>query len=404
MLNNKTIVVGVTGGIAAYKTCEIVSRLVKLGADVWVVMTREAAELVTPLTFRTLSGNPVITNLFDPGLSSLPVLHIAIADKADLILIAPCTANMIGKITGGIADDALTTIVMASKAPKIIAPAMNPNMWENQIVKENVEKLKKLNFKFIGPCEGMLACGVEDIGRMAEPEEIIEKIVGLLGVKQDLKGKQVLVTAGGTTEAIDPVRYISNRSSGKMGYAIAEAARERGAEVTLITAPTNLSVPLDVKVVRVESAAEMLDAVLQNYSKADVVIMAAAVGDYTVNTATSSPTTYDLRLTTKIKKSNKKLMLKLSPTEDILRTLARRKDRKGKIHVGFALETENLIKNAKQKLKEKELDMIVANGPETFGSDNIQFSIVKRSGEAVKYNKITKEKAAQIIISKIVGR
>ncbi|MFA4967866.1 MAG: bifunctional phosphopantothenoylcysteine decarboxylase/phosphopantothenate--cysteine ligase CoaBC, partial [Candidatus Margulisiibacteriota bacterium] len=251
MLKNKTIILGVTGGIAAYKSCTIVSRLKDLGADVWVVMTKEATKLVGPITFRTLSGNPVITDLFDDGISGLPVPHISLAEKADLIIIAPATANIIGKIARGIADDALTTIAMASGAKKLIAPAMNCNMWRNPIVEKNVEMLKNYRYEFVGPEEGKLACGDYDIGRMSEPEKIIEKIVEMIKEKQDFFGKTLLITAGGTREAIDPVRYISNRSSGKMGYALAEAAAKRGAEVVLISAPTHLSPPVNVKLINV---------------------------------------------------------------------------------------------------------------------------------------------------------
>ena len=395
MLKGKTVVVGVTGGIAAYKTCEVVSRLVKLGADVWVVMTKEAVELVTPLTFRTLSNNPVIINLFDPGLSSLPIPHITVSEKADLVLIAPCTANVIGKLAGGIADDALTTMVMAANTPKIIAPAMNPNMWNNPVVGENVEKLKKLKYAFIGPCEGRLACGVEDIGRMAEPEEIVAMVLCRLVKKQDLKGKHVLVTAGGTREAIDPVRYISNRSSGKMGFAIAEAARERGAEVTLISAPTNLADPDGVKIVKIETAAEMLVAVEEKYPTTDVVVMAAAIADFRLIEVPKE----------KIKKavSRKPLVIGIEPTDDILKTLAKRKDRKGKIHVGFALETDDPIKNAKQKLKEKDLDFIVVNDPSTFDSDMIKFALLDNNSKNRELLKQSKQQASNCILDKVLA-
>ncbi|MFH1347158.1 MAG: bifunctional phosphopantothenoylcysteine decarboxylase/phosphopantothenate--cysteine ligase CoaBC [Candidatus Margulisiibacteriota bacterium] len=295
MLKDKTIILGVASSIAAYKACEVVSRLKKLGADVWVVMTKEATKLIAPLTFRTLSENPVITDLFSDELSKLPVPHISLAKKADLVLISPCTANIIGKLANGIADDPLTTICLASNAKKLIAPAMNCEMWRNAVVQENIEKLRVRracrqagSFEFVGPEEGKLACGDEDIGRMSEPEEIVGKLVSLLAPRQssgqvgeqDLKGKHVLVTAGGTKEAIDPVRYISNRSSGKMGYALAQAARKRGATVTLISANGHLPDPLDIKIVKVESAAGMLEAVLGYSDDAHAVIMAAAVSDF----------------------------------------------------------------------------------------------------------------------------
>ena len=393
MLKGKTIIVGVTGGIAAYKACEVVSRLKKLNADVWVVMTREAAQLVGPLTFRTLSGNSVISDLFANELSSLPVPHITLAKKADLILIAPCTANVIGKIAHGIADDALTTTVMASTAKKIIAPAMNCEMWRNPIVTKNVDELRVAGCEFIGPVEGRLACGDDDVGRMAEPGEIVAQVLSSTVAQQDLKDKRILVTAGGTREAIDPVRYITNHSSGKMGYALAQVARERGADVTLISAPTNLSAPLDIKPIRVQSAEEMLEAVLAHYDQTDVVIMAAAVADY-------RPKMKDQK--SKIK-GKVDINLKLKPTKDILKTVAKQKDRVEKVLVGFALETEDLIKNAKKKLKEKDLDLIVANGPETFDGDKIKFSLIDKKGKVKKFPQQTKNQAAQTILDRLVA-
>ena len=408
MLQGKTIILGVSSSIAAYKACDLVSRLKKLGADVWVVMTDAATKLVSPLTFRTLSGNPVLTNLFADELASLPVPHIALAKRAAAIIIAPATANIIGKIANGIADDPLTTIVMAATVPKLIAPAMNCEMWRNPVVLENVRKLRAENCEFVGPVEGKLACGDDDIGCMSESEEIISKLLSFLVPKQDLVGKHVLVTAGGTREAIDPVRYISNRSSGKMGYAVARAARERGATVTLISAPTNLPAPLDIKPVKVESASEMLTAMLKHYSKADVVIMAAAVSDY-------KPVVAELALptkrkkgkvnfaATKIKKSNHDLQLMLKPTPDILKALARQKGRKDKVLVGFALETNDLIKNAKKKLKEKDLDLIVANKPKTFDGDQIEFSVIDRKGKTKNYTKQAKAQAAQKILDQVIS-
>lgn len=396
MLKDKTIVLGVSGSIAAYKACEIVSRLKKLEAEVWVTMTEEATKLITPLTFRTLSGNPVITNLFSEELSSFSVPHISLAKRASLIIIAPCTANIMGKLAGGMADDALTTIALASSAKKLIAPAMNSEMWRNPIVVKNVKTLKELKYIFIGPEEGKLACGEEDIGRMAEPEEIVDKLVSLLVPKQDLKGKHILVTAGGTREAIDPVRYISNRSSGKMGYAIARAARERGANVTLISGPTDLDAPLDIKPIRVESAGGMLEAVLDYYNNADVVIMAAAVSDYRPRKP----------LNRKVKKGSVRSpywTIELEQTEDILGTISRQKGRRGRILVGFALETENIVDNAKQKIKEKGLDLIVANADLTFEGDSIKFAIIDKKGQVEDYPEQPKEQAAHIILDKILN-
>jgi len=394
LLQGKTIVVGVTGGIAAYKSAEIVSRLKNLGADVWVVETAEAQKLVSPLTFRTLSGNPVITDLFEQELSSLPVPHIALAQKADLILIAPCTANSIGKIAGGIADDALTTLVMASSNKKMIAPAMNGEMWRNPAVQENVRKLGLWGFEVIGPCAGKLACGDEDIGRMAEPEEIIARLVSLLAVDtpQDLKGKRILITAGGTREAIDPVRYISNRSSGKMGYALAEAAARRGAEVTLISAPTQLKAPEGVNVINVVSAREMYLAVMEHKNNQDVIIMTAAVADY-------QPT---VTLWQKLKKEEATFKLDLSRTIDILSELGKSKN--GSFLVGFAAETENHLENAREKMEKKNLDLIVVNDVEAFEADDSEAQIMGKTGGVKSLPRLSKIKIAHQVIDTIIGR
>lgn len=364
-----------------------------------MVMTAEATKLVGPLTFRTLSGNPVITNLFDQDISSLPVPHVALAQKADLFMIAPCTANLIGKLAHGIADDPLTTLVLDSTAPKLVAPAMNCEMWRNQIVTENCAKLKELGFAFIGPVEGKLACGVEDIGRLAEPEEIVEEVLRLIGLRQDLKGKTILVTAGGTREAIDPVRFISNRSSGKMGYALAQAARARGAEVTLIST-VDLPTPLDLKPIKVETAVEMLEAVNQQAKKADVIIMAAAVADYQFKKQNLPAGRQVIK--SKIKKGKQNLKIELEPTHDILTSLSRRSDRKEKILVGFALETDNAVANAKKKLKVKDLDMIVVNDPSTFDSETIKFSVINRVGKVRDFSRQKKEQAARAILDEVV--
>lgn len=397
MLKGKTIILGVSSSIAAYKACEVVSRLKALGAEVWVAMTKEAAKLVTPLTFRTLSGNPVMTDLFSNELSALPVPHISLTERAELLLIAPCTANLIGKLANGIADDPLTTMALAAPARKLIAPAMNPRMWRNPLVRQNVQKLRDLGFIFIGPEEGKLACGDEDIGRMSEPEEIVGKVVGWLGGLADLRGKHILVTAGGTREAIDPVRYISNRSSGKMGYAIARAARERGASVTLISANGHLPAPPDVKTVKVGSANGMLEAVLDHCNNAHAVIMAAAVADYRPKR----------KATQKIKKAESgkqkaESRVELVPTEDILRTIAKQKGRKGRVLVGFALETDNMIENAKAKLKEKDLDLVVANDDSTLDSDSIRFSVIDRAGKVTGFPRQAKERAAHAILDRVL--
>jgi len=391
MLKNKTIILGVTGGIAAYKSATIVSRLKDLGAEVWVVMTKEATKLVGPLTFRTLSGNPVIVDLFSQEIANFSVPHISLSKKADLLVIAPATANIISKIAQGIADDALTTMALAMTSKKLIAPAMNTFMWENPLVVRNVKTLKELGWEFIGPTEGKLACGEEDIGRMVEPEEIIEKIIQKLGMAQDLKGRHFLVTAGGTREAIDPVRYLSNRSSGKMGYALAQAARERGATVVLISANVELPPPLDLEPVKVESTAGMLEAVLDYYNNVNAVVMAAAVADY-------SPKIKNQKAKIKKKES---LNLELEPTVDILKTIAKQKGRKERVLVGFALETENLLENAQAKLKEKDLDLIVANDPSTFGSDSCELTLIDRQGKIEKLPRLPKLEAAHKIWDKV---
>lgn len=391
MLKGKTIILGVSSSIAAYKACEVVSRLKKLGADVWVTMTKESANLVSPLTFRTLSGNPVIQDLFSKELLNIPVPHISLSQKADLMVVAPCSANVLGKLAGGIADDALTTMFLASKSKKMLAPAMNSKMWRNSIVFGNVEKLKASGYLFVGPEEGFLACGDDDIGRMSEPEDIVKNIISLLMPNQDLAGRHILVTAGRTQEAIDPVRYISNRSSGKMGYALARAARERGASVTLVSGPSNMKSPLDIKPVKVESAGGMLEAVLDFYNNADALIMAAAVSDYT-------PTVVNKKR--KLKKNKNNLTLELKPSTDILKQVSMQKGRKGRVLVGFALETNDLIKNARKKMKAKDLDFIVANDNSTFDADSIKYSILHRGGDVENFPLQPKDSAAHTIIDR----
>jgi len=392
MLKGKVIILGVTGGIAAYKSCSIVSRLKDMGTEVWVVMTKEATKLVAPLTFRTLSGNPVVLDLFcaEGAPASGAVPHISLAEKADLILIAPATANIIGKIACGIADDALTTIVMASRAKKMIAPAMNCNMWRNPILQENIEKLKMLDFNFIGPEEGKLACGDSDIGRMSEPKNIIEQVVRLLGIRQDFKGKQILITAGSTREAIDPVRFISNRSSGKMGYAIAEAAHLRGANATLISGPTQLDPPNGVKVINIISAKEMHEAVMKNKDGQDAIIMAAAVADYRPS----------ISFFQKLKKESETYNLKLLKTPDILNELGLSKN--GSLLVGFAAETENIEENAKEKLIKKNLDLIIANDAAAFESDASQVKIIDRTGNVESTPELPKLEIANKILDAVL--
>ncbi|OGP48325.1 MAG: phosphopantothenoylcysteine decarboxylase [Deltaproteobacteria bacterium GWD2_55_8] len=350
----RTVVLGVSGGIACYKAVELVRLLVREGFAVQVMMTRGAMEFVTPLTFQALSGRPVATEIFSLTQES-EIGHINLADQADLLVIAPATANIIGKIASGVADDLLTTVLMATRAPVLIAPSMNVHMYENPILQENIRKLKRLGYHFMEPVEGYLACGYEGKGRLPEPQDIVEQIQGLLK-KKDLAGERFLITAGPNHEPLDPVRYISNRSSGKMGYALARSGVRRGAEVTLVSGPTSLSPPAGVRLIPVQTAAEMRQAILQGYSGATAVLMAAAVADY-------HPEKFVAK---KIKKGKGTLRLNLKPNPDILRELGMKKN--GQILVGFAAETESLIANAKKKLREKNLDLIVANDVTKEGS------------------------------------
>lgn len=349
MLEGKKIVVGVAGGIAAYKVVTLVSRLVQAGAEVRVVMTEAATKLVSPLLFKEISGHPVACNMW-AGNDEFNVEHVALGRWADLVVVAPATANIIGKMAGGIADDLLSTTLIACDKPKIICPAMNTNMLHNPAVVRNLETLKKDGIVIMDSACGHLACGISGDGRLPEPEEIKSFIDHYLAQRYgDLKGIRILVTAGGTREAIDPVRFIGNRSSGKMGYAIARDAVRRGADVTLISGPTALKVPDHVCLQRVESTEEMMKACLEVYPSVDAVIKAAAVADYKPHHMAEQ----------KIKKNDEKLILELDKTPDILKRLGQEK--KHQFLVGFAAETQNLVKNAAEKVKKKNLDMIVAN-------------------------------------------
>ena len=349
MLNGKTVVLGVTGGIAAYKAVEVASRLRKAGADVFVVMTESATKFVTPLTFQEITNNPVVSDMWGE-VKHWHVEYIALATKADYFLIAPATANCIGKMAHGIADDMLTTTVMATTAPIIIAPAMNTNMYQNAAMQDNLAVLAKRGCHIIPPASGMLACGVEGVGRLPEPSVIVDAVLALAKQKQDLIGKRILVTAGGTHEPLDPVRFIGNRSSGKMGYAVAEAARDRGAEVILVSGPTALKKPQGVTFVSVETTQDMYDAVMDAFPTVDIVIKAAAVADYRPKQIAAQ----------KIKKNDSEFTVVLEKNPDILLNLGKAKQQ-GQILVGFAAETNDLIKHAKQKIEKKNLDMIVAN-------------------------------------------
>jgi len=392
MLAGKCVVLGVTGGIAAYKAVEVASRLRKLGATVYVVMTRAAANFVTPLTFREISGNAVVTSMWDEP-KQWNVEHIALATRADLFVIAPATANVIGKLAAGIADDMLTTTVMATKAPVLLAPAMNSGMYLNPVVQANIARLAGLGYHVLPPDEGLLACGVEGPGRLPEPEVIVARAAALLGAGGDLAGRKVLVTAGPPREAIDPVRYISNHSSGKMGYAIAAAARARGADVVLVTGPTALTPPPGVRTVPVETAAEMLAAVLAEYDDCDAVVKAAAVADY----RPVAPAEH------KIKKHDEEMTLTLTKNPDILAELGRRK--RHQVLVGFAAETRDLAANAGAKLAKKNLDMIVANDVTVpgagFGADTNVARLLYRDGRTEELDLMAKSELAGVILDRI---
>ncbi|MEK7398434.1 MAG: bifunctional phosphopantothenoylcysteine decarboxylase/phosphopantothenate--cysteine ligase CoaBC [Candidatus Poribacteria bacterium] len=389
MLNGKNVLLGVTGGIAAYKAVDIVSQLVKLNANVYVIMTKNATQLVQPLTFRYISRNPVAVDMFAEPESWKPE-HIALADKADILVIAPATANIIAKLAHGIADDMLSTTSLVVQCPILIAPAMNSHMLENAIVQENIKILMNHGVEFIESEYGMLACGYEGKGRLANPEKIVERITGILTAKHDLEGKTVLVTAGPTREALDPVRFISNRSSGKMGYAIADVASNRGADVVLITGPTNLKAPNKANVINVESALQMYDAVMTNVSQSDIIIMSAAVSDY-------RPREFSQQ---KIKRDKGEITLILEENPDILAEIGRNK-REGQIIVGFSMETENLLENSFKKLKKKNADFIVANDLSKegagFGTDTNIVTLISASGDAKELPVMSKYDVANAI-------
>ena len=391
MLNGKTIVLGVTGGIAAYKSVELLRLLTKAGADVHVIMTRSAQEFVAPLTFQTLSRNPVHTELFNL-IAEQEIGHISLADRADLFVIAPATANVIGKLACGIADDMLTTTVMAAKAPVLLAPAMNVNMYRNAIYRENEERLRRHGYLFAEPVKGELACGWEGEGKLQAPEVIFEEAVTALAPK-DLTGERFLITAGPTREEIDPVRYLSNHSSGKMGYAIARAARRRGARVTLVSGPTELSAPWGVELVSVESAGEMYDAVLARVGESTVVIKAAAVADY-------RPAA---RAGEKIKKRGDTMLLELVKNQDILAELGKKKG--ARLLVGFAAETTELLANARKKLAEKNVDLLVANDVTEAGAGfSVDTNIVRllyRDGRVEEPGLLSKEAVADLILDEV---
>ncbi len=381
----RNVVLGVSGGIAAYKALEIVSSLKKQNIEVNVIMTKNATEFVTPLSFQSLSQNQVAVDTFQE-VKAHEIQHISWAEKADIMLVAPATANIIGKVANGIADDMLSTTIMATKSKVIFAPAMNTNMYENPIVQENIKKLKILGYEFIEPASGRLACGTSGRGKLEDPQIIVDKVICELNHKNDLKGKKVIVTAGPTISPMDPVRYITNRSSGKMGYAIAKEARNRGAEVTLISGPTSLEIPRGLEFVRISTNQEMKEEVLKRYDKTDIVIKAAAVADY-------KPKEYSSQ---KIKKKEGDFNLVLTRDSDILMELGKIKS--NQILVGFAAESQNLKENALGKLERKNLDFVVANditaNDAGFGAEDNRVIIISKDREEYSLEKMSKEKIA----------
>lgn len=392
-MTKKNVVLGVTGSIAAYKACDIVSRLRKQGVDVHVILTRAGAEIITPLALETMSANPVVVDMFHRE-NPWEVEHISLAKRADVFLVAPATANFLGKAAHGIADDMLTTTILATRAPVLVAPAMNVNMYENPVVQENIALLKKRGWHFIEPDAGLLACGDVGKGRLAEPEAIVAAAMELLYPRRDLAEKHVLVSAGPTQERIDPVRYITNRSSGKMGYAIAEAAAARGARVTLISGPVTLPVPEGVERVNVISSQDMFEAVHAAFDSCDGLIMAAAPADFT-------PAAFAEQ---KIKKNGREGMtLELAATRDILKSIGERK-RHQRV-MGFAAETEHLAENAAKKLEAKNLDMIAANDVTAAGAgfavDTNAVTLYKRDGSSEQSGTMPKRALADWLLDRL---
>ncbi|MEG1075308.1 MAG: bifunctional phosphopantothenoylcysteine decarboxylase/phosphopantothenate--cysteine ligase CoaBC [Ruthenibacterium sp.] len=391
-LNGKTILVGVSGGIAAYKIPNLVSILVKAGADVHVILTRNGANFIPPAPFEALTGNRCLSDTFE---RSFPpeIHHITLAKKADLVLIAPASANIIGKLANGIADDLLSSTLLACQCPRLIAPAMNTRMFENPIVQDNIKKLAHYGYIFVEPEAGHLACGDVGTGKMPEPQTLFAYMERALFCEKDLQGQKLLVTAGATQEAIDPVRYITNHSSGKMGYAIAKAAMLRGADVTLVTGKTALAPPLFVKTISVVSAADMFDAVTQLAAQQDIIIKAAAPADYTPVCAASE----------KIKKKDGALSIPLKRTQDILKYLGEHRT-PHQFLCGFSMETENMLQNSRKKLLEKNVDLIAANNLKTegagFAGDTNVLTLISRQ-EEIPLEKMSKDEAAHALLDLI---
>lgn len=393
MLKGKTVVLGVTGSIAAYKIANLASMLVKLHADVNVIMTKNATNFINPITFETLTSNKCLVDTFDRNFQ-FNVEHVALAKRADIFMVAPASANVIGKIANGIADDMLTTTIMACKAPKYIAPAMNTNMFENEIVQDNLKKLQKYGYELITPATGYLACGDTGSGKLPSEETLLSYIMKELHYEKDMTGKKVVVTAGPTMEAIDPVRFISNHSTGKMGYAIAKCAMERGADVTLISGQTAIEKPGFVKVIDVVSAKDMFEAVKKEAEDADFIIKSAAVADYTPVTVAED----------KIKKSDNDMSISLARTTDILKYLGEHKKPNQKL-CGFAMETKDMLENATKKLTAKNADMIVANNLKVagagFGTDTNVVTLIKKDG-VKELPILSKDEVAKAILDELL--
>lgn len=393
MLTGKTVVLGVTGSIAAYKIANLASMLVKLHADVHVIMTQNATNFINPITFETLTSNKCLVDTFDRNFQ-FNVEHVALAKRADIFMVAPASANVIGKIANGIADDMLTTTIMACKAPKYIAPAMNTNMFENAIVQDNIEKLKRFGYGIIVPATGYLACGDTGAGKLPSEEVLLSYILKELHYEKDMQGKKVLVTAGPTMEAMDPVRFISNHSTGKMGYAIARCAMERGAEVTLITGQTAIEKPPFVKVIPVVSAADMFEAVKEHYADMDYIVKAAAVADYTPEHVAPD----------KMKKSDADMSVSLVRTVDILKYIGEHR-KPEQVICGFAMETKDLLENATKKLTSKNVDMIAANNLKVagagFGTDTNVITLIRKD-ETKELPILSKEEAAKVILDEMM--
>lgn len=398
MNEKKCVCIGVSGGIAVYKALDIISALKKKDIDVRVIMTESATKFVTPLSFQSLSQNMVVTDMFAEP-KAFEIQHISLAKRADVFLVAPATANIIGKVANGISDDMLSTTIMATRAKVIFAPAMNTNMYENPIVQDNIEKLKKYGYEFIEPASGRLACGDLGKGKLADVNTIVEKVLESLNEKEftnDLRGKNVLVSAGPTHSKIDPVRFITNRSTGKMGYYIAEEAKRRGANVTLVSGPTNINPPNGINVINITTNEEMKNAILDNFEKSDIVIKSAAVADYKAKNYSNE----------KIKKGEGDLVLTFVRDNDILKILGEKKS--NQILVGFAAESNNVLENAKRKLENKNLDYIVANDITSadtgFGSEDNKVIIISKDGEEIYLDKMSKKEVASKIFETILRK